>query len=62
MEPDVEALDAYSRAVTTVAASLLPSVASLTVQTPRGGNAGSAVVFTTDGAQVDVVAVAAPLE
>jgi S1-C subfamily serine protease len=49
MEPDVDALDAYSRAVTTVAASLLPSVASLTVQSRRGNGAGSAVVFTPDG-------------
>ncbi|GIJ58819.1 S1C family serine protease [Virgisporangium aurantiacum] len=46
MEPDVDALDAYSRAVTTVAATLLPSVASLTVQSPRGDGGGSAVVFT----------------
>ena len=49
MEPDVDALDAYSRAVTTVAAALLPSVASLTVQSRRGNGAGSAVVFTPDG-------------
>jgi S1-C subfamily serine protease len=49
MEPDLDALDAYSRAVTSVAASLLPSVASLTVKTPRGDGAGSAVVFTPDG-------------
>jgi S1-C subfamily serine protease len=49
MDPDTEALDAYSRVVSTVASSLLPSVASLTVRTRRGQGAGSAVVFTTDG-------------
>jgi S1-C subfamily serine protease len=49
MDPDTEALDAYSRVVSTVATSLLPSVASLTVRTRRGQGAGSAVVFTTDG-------------
>ncbi|MEV6633815.1 trypsin-like peptidase domain-containing protein [Actinoplanes sp. NPDC051470] len=40
-----EALDAYSRVVTGVATSLLPSVAALSVRTPRGGGAGSAVTF-----------------
>jgi S1-C subfamily serine protease len=40
-----EALDAYSRVVTGVAAGLLPSVAALSV---RNG-AGSAVTFTQDG-------------
>src|SRR5689334_23853739 len=49
MDPDTEALDAYSRVVSSVAASLLASVASLTVRTRRGEGAGSAVVFTTDG-------------
>jgi S1-C subfamily serine protease len=51
MEPetDADALDAYSRAVTTVAAALLPCVASLAVRTRRGSGAGSAVVFTSDG-------------
>jgi S1-C subfamily serine protease len=49
MEPDTEALDAYSRVVSTVASTLLPSVASLTVRSRRGEGAGSAVVFTTDG-------------
>jgi S1-C subfamily serine protease len=44
-----EALDAYSRVVTGVAAGLLPSVAALSVRTPRGGGAGSAVTFTDDG-------------
>ncbi len=49
-----EALDAYSRVVTTVAETLAPSVANLRVtrrtrsgHVPAGG--GSAVVLTTDG-------------
>jgi S1-C subfamily serine protease len=48
---DVEsdALDAYSRVVSSVAANLLPSVASLTVRSNRGQGAGSGVVFTNDG-------------
>jgi S1-C subfamily serine protease len=44
-----EALDAYSRVVTGVATSLLPSVAALSVRTSRGAGAGSAVTFTDDG-------------
>jgi S1-C subfamily serine protease len=49
-----EALDAYSRAVSTVASALAPSVASLRVQrrTRRGrvqAGAGSGVVLTHDG-------------
>jgi S1-C subfamily serine protease len=44
-----ETLDAYSRVVTGVAAGLLPSVAALSVRTPRGTGAGSAVTFTDDG-------------
>ena len=44
-----EALDAYSRVVTGVAARLLPSVAALAVRTSRGAGAGSAVTFTDDG-------------
>jgi S1-C subfamily serine protease len=44
-----QALDAYSQVVTRVAATVLPSVASLAVRTPRGGGAGSAVVLTSDG-------------
>ena len=44
-----EALDAYSRVVTGVATKLLPSVAALSVHTPRGEGAGSAVTFTDDG-------------
>src|SRR4051794_376029 len=46
---ETEALDAYSRVVTGVATSLLPSVAALAVRTPRGAGAGSAVTFTDDG-------------
>jgi S1-C subfamily serine protease len=43
------ALDAYSRIVTEVAASLTPHVAALQVTGPGGrGGAGSAVVFTPD--------------
>jgi S1-C subfamily serine protease len=49
-DPDVEALDAYSRIVTAVAADLTPHVAALEV-TGRDGRSGSgsAVVFTADG-------------
>ncbi|WP_433052103.1 S1C family serine protease [Dactylosporangium sp. CS-033363] len=42
-------MDAYSEVVSTVAATLLPSVASLTVRSRRGEGAGSAVVYTPDG-------------
>ncbi|HZT65056.1 MAG TPA: trypsin-like peptidase domain-containing protein [Acidimicrobiales bacterium] len=48
--PDQEALDTYSSVVTSVAAHLLPTVASLAVE--RGGRpvgTGSAVVITPDG-------------
>ncbi len=45
----MDELDAYSNTVSTVAARLLPSVASLAVRTRRGDGAGSGVVFTTDG-------------
>ena len=51
-DSEQEALDAYSRIVSGVAKRLLPSVASLSVQTQRSGTpagAGSAVVFTDDG-------------
>ncbi len=44
-----DALDAYSRIVTDVAAKVLPSVAALGVRTNRGQGAGSAVTFTDDG-------------
>ncbi|HET8659027.1 MAG TPA: trypsin-like peptidase domain-containing protein [Micromonosporaceae bacterium] len=49
MDTERDAMDAYSRVVTTVAAKVLPSVAALAVRTPRGGGAGSAVTFTDDG-------------
>lgn len=48
-EPVDPPLDAYSAVVTRVAAQVLPSVASLTVRTPRGAAAGSASVITADG-------------
>jgi S1-C subfamily serine protease len=47
-----EALDAYSTAVSTAAARLIPSVASLRVERRTGGwggGAGSGVAFTPDG-------------
>jgi S1-C subfamily serine protease len=47
-----EALDAYSSAVSTAAASLIPSVASLRIQRRGGGwggGSGSGVAFTPDG-------------
>jgi S1-C subfamily serine protease len=47
-----DALDAYSRAVSTAAARLIPSVASLRVERRNGGwggGAGSGVAFTPDG-------------
>jgi S1-C subfamily serine protease len=47
-----EALDAYSSAVSTAAARLIPSVASLRVERRTGGwggGSGSAVAFTADG-------------
>jgi S1-C subfamily serine protease len=46
---DNEILDAYSRTVVDVAESVLPSVASVSVRTPRGGGSGSASVITADG-------------
>jgi len=50
---EAEALDAYSRVVSTVAERLIPSVASLRVGRRtdgwRSGGAGSAVAFTPDG-------------
>jgi len=51
MEPDREtaAMDAYSQVVSSVAASVLPTVASLSVRSRRGEGAGSGVVFTVDG-------------
>lgn len=44
-----DALDAYSRAVISVAQTVLPSVASLRVSTPRGRGSGSASIITNDG-------------
>jgi S1-C subfamily serine protease len=46
---DDDALDAYSRVVTEVASTVLPSVASLAVRTRRGEGGGSASVITPDG-------------
>lgn len=43
-----EELDAYSAVVARVARTVLPSVASLTVATPRGAGAGSASVIGPD--------------
>src|SRR5438093_7754334 len=52
-EDDVAVLDAYSAAVSSVAETLIPSVASLRVTRQMGGwpaaGAGSAVAFTPDG-------------
>ncbi len=52
-EPEEEALDAYSRVVTSVAERLIPSVASLRVRQRMGRasveGAGSGVVITPDG-------------
>jgi S1-C subfamily serine protease len=46
---DDSALDAYSRAVVTVAETLRPCVLSVAVRSGRGEGAGSAVAFTEDG-------------
>jgi S1-C subfamily serine protease len=46
---DNDLLDAYSRTVVDVAESVLPSVASVSVRTSRGGGSGSASVITADG-------------
>ena len=46
---DDAAMDAYSRVVTTVARTVLPTVAALSVRSRRGGGAGSGVVLTADG-------------
>jgi len=48
-DPGDEALDAYSRVVTSVAERLIPSVASLRVRGRGGEGAGSGVVITPDG-------------
>lgn len=44
-----DALDAYSRVVTSVAAALRPCVLSVLVRSERGSGSGSAVAFTADG-------------
>jgi S1-C subfamily serine protease len=52
LEIEDEALDAYSSAVSTAAARLIPSVASLRIERRNGGwggGSGSAVAFTPDG-------------
>jgi S1-C subfamily serine protease len=49
VDDETEALDAYSRVITRVAATVGPSVASVRVRTRRGEGAGSAIVFTDDG-------------
>ena len=46
---DEDPLDAYSRAVVSVAETVGPSVASVRVRTRRGQGAGSASVLTADG-------------
>jgi S1-C subfamily serine protease len=46
---DKDALDAYSKAVVTVADTLRPSVLSVVVRSGRGEGSGSAVAFTRDG-------------
>jgi S1-C subfamily serine protease len=48
MDTERDALDAYSRIVTTVAGQVLPSVAALAVQSRRGIGSGSAVTFNDD--------------
>jgi serine protease Do len=48
-DPGDEAMDAYSRVVSSVAAEVAPHVASLGVRASGREGAGSAVVFTDDG-------------
>lgn len=49
VEDDDSMLDAYSRAVTAVAASVLPSVAAVSVRSTRGSGGGSASVISAEG-------------
>jgi len=52
-EPDEEALDAYSRVVTSVAERLIPSVVSLRVRGQvRGGSAGGSFQLQHEPAQM----------
>src|SRR5882762_2227704 len=46
---EIDALDAYSRVVVTVAESLQPAVVNLRVGQHRSGGSGSGVLFTPDG-------------
>ena len=48
-QQDAEALDAYSRVIVDAVARVLPSVASVSVRTSRGGGSGSASVISADG-------------